>query len=93
LLLGDVIARLEDEAVAAETLMRFDDVALLAAITARAAEAGLSLGRYATWAVRHYADTAPAEEWTQLLGALGSADDPGEVCLKRAFAYALASTE
>jgi hypothetical protein len=90
MLLGDLIAELEDEAVAAETIVRVGDLGLVAAMTSRAAEAGLPLGRYATWAVRHYADTAPDDEWVQLMGALGRADDPGAVCLQRAFAYVVA---
>ena len=92
MLLGDLIARFEDEAVAAETLVRVGDLGLIAAMTARAAEAGLPLGRYAAWAVRHYADTAPDDEWVQLMGALGRTDDPGATCLGRAFAYVLGAT-
>lgn len=91
MLLGDVIAQLEDEAVTSETLLRLHDLGLVAAMTARAADAGLSLGRYAAWAVRNYADTAPDDEWTQLIGVLGRVDDPGAACLKRAFVYVLAT--
>lgn len=93
MLLGDVIARLEDETIAAETLMRLGDLGLIAEMSARATDVGLSLGGYATWAVRHYADTAPDDEWTQLIGVLGRADDPGAACLKRAFVYVLATVE
>jgi hypothetical protein len=89
MLLGDLIARLEDETVAAEAIIRLDDLSIVARMTDRAAAAGLSLGTYATWAVRHYADSAPDDEWTQLIGALGRAEDPGAACLKRAFAYVL----
>lgn len=93
MLLGDVIARLEDETVAIETLAHLDDLALVAEMTRRAESVGLSLGSYATWAVRHFADTAPDDEWTQLMGALDRAADPGAACLKRAFGYALATSE
>ncbi len=91
MLLGDIIARLEDETIATETIVRLDDLGLIAEMTTRAADAGLSLGGYATWAVRHYADNAPDDEWTQLIGVLGRAEDPGAVCLKRAFTYVLAA--
>jgi hypothetical protein len=91
MILGDVIARLEDETVAAEMLLRLDDLGLVAEMTRRAADAGVPLGRYATWAVRHYADSAPDDEWTQLIGVLGRTDDPGVACLKRTFAYVLAT--
>lgn len=93
MLLGDVIGQLEDEAVAAEALVRLDDLGLIAAMTAQASHAGFSLGRYAAWAVCHYADSAPADEWTQLVGLLGRADDPGATCLKRAFTYVLANVK
>lgn len=93
MLLGDVIARLEDETIAIETLAHLDDLALVAEMTRRAESAGLSLGGYVTWAVRHFADTAPDDEWVQLMGVLGRAEDPGAACLKRAFAYALATME
>jgi len=89
MLLGDVIARLEDETVVAGTLVRLSDAALVAEMTTRAADAGLSLGRYAAWAVRHYADAAGDDEWTHLVGLLGRAEDPGAACLERAFTYVL----
>ncbi len=90
MVLGDVIARLEDKAIASETLAHLDDLALVAEMTRCAERAGLSLGSYATWAVRHFADTAPADEWVQLIGILGRAEDPGAACLKQVFAYTLA---
>jgi hypothetical protein len=93
MLLGDVIARLEDETFAIETLAHLDDLGLMAEMKKRAESAGLSLGAYATWSVRHFADTAPDDEWVQLIGVLGRAEDPGVACLKRAFAYTLATME
>ena len=93
MLLGDVIARLEDETIAIETLTHLDDLVLVAEMTRRADSVGLSLGGYATWAVRHFADTAPDDEWVQLIGVLSRAEDPGAACLKRAFAYTLATVE
>jgi hypothetical protein len=90
LLLGDVIARLMDEATAAEAIIDFGDLGLLAKMRERAKENEVSLGAYAAWAVRVYADNASSEEWTTLIGALGRSDDPGATCLRRAFAYVLA---
>lgn len=91
MLLGDVIGRLEDETVAIETLTGLDDLALVAEMRRRAEDAGVGLGSYTAWAVRHFADTAPDDEWVQLMGVLGRADDPGAACLKRAFTYVLAT--
>jgi hypothetical protein len=91
-LLGDLIVRLSEETAAAEALLGIGDLGLLAEMRARAEENGVTLGTYAAWAVRVYADNAPPDEWTTLIGVLGRAEDPGGACLKRAFAYVLAGS-
>lgn len=88
MLLGDLISRFDDEAVAAETILRVGDLALIAAMRHDAETLGLTLGAYASATVRRYADTASDEEWTTLIGQMGRAEDPGAVCLRRAFAQA-----
>lgn len=93
MLLGDLLARLTDEATAAEAVLSGGDLRLLLAMRSRAEENGVSLGAYAAWAVRVYADNASPNEWTALMGAVARADDPGTTCLLRAFAYVLASAE
>jgi hypothetical protein len=90
-LLGEVIRQLEDEVFVTETVLRISDLGLLTRLRQRAADNAVSIGDYAVWAVRGYADNAPSEEWTTLLGILGQADDPGLACLRRALAYVLAA--
>jgi hypothetical protein len=89
-LLSDVIARLTDETTVMEVLLGLDDLPLLAKLRARADENGLTLGAYASWAFRTYADNASSEEWTTLIGVMGRSADPGSACLTRAFAYMIA---
>ena len=89
--LGDILARFDDEAFAAETILGLGDLALVAALQKQAESSGVSLGTFAAVAVRRYAAAASDEEWITLMGALGRTDDPGGVCLKRALAYAAAS--
>jgi hypothetical protein len=89
-LLSDVIARLTDESAVTEILLGLGDIPLLAKLRARADENGVTLGAYAAWAFRTYADNASSEEWTTLIGAMSRSDDPGGTCLSRAFACALA---
>lgn len=91
MLLGDVICQMEDEVFVTETMLRIGDLGLLTHLRERAAHNALSIGDYTLWAVRSYADNAPPDEWTTLLGLLGQADDPGAVCLERALAYILAA--
>ncbi len=90
MLLGDLLARFDDDSLAAETLLGIGDLALVAAARAQAEASGLALGAYAAAAVRRYAAEASDEEWVTLMGALGRAPDPGAICLKRALAYARA---
>ena len=88
MLLGDLLASFEDDAVAAEAALRLGDLTTLNRMRQYAEESGTSIGEYAQSAVRRFADGASDEEWVSLLGAMGRTDDPGAVCLKRAFAYA-----
>ena len=87
MLLGDLLASFEDDAVAAETALRLGDLSMLHRMRQHAEANGISVGAYAPSAVRRFADGATDEEWVSLLGAMGRTDDPGSVCLQRAFAY------
>jgi len=89
MMLGDVLARFEDESVAADTIMRLGDLALMALLRERAEAEGQSLGTYAAAAVRRFAAEASDETWVTLMGALARAEDPGAVCLRHAFDHAL----
>jgi hypothetical protein len=87
MLLGDVIARLTDESAVTEILLDLGDLPLLAKLRARADENDVTLGAYASWAFRTYADNASSEEWTTLIGIIRKSADPGGTCLRRALAY------
>ena len=89
MLLGDLLARFEDETVVSETLLRLDGLSLVPALRARAEAEGVTLGAYAAGAVRRFAAEASDETWMSLMGALARADDPGAVCLKQALLYEL----
>jgi hypothetical protein len=89
MLLGDILARFEDESVAAETLLGLHDLVLVARLKALAEAEGCSLGQFAAKSVRDYSANASDEEWITLMGALGRTVDPGAVCMKRAFEFVL----
>ena len=88
MLLGDLMARFADEAVAEEAILGLSDLALLAQLRAQAEANGLELGTYVAAAANRYASDASDEEWTTLIGAMGRAADPGATYLRRALAYA-----
>ncbi len=85
MMLGDVLARLNDQGEAAELILGVGDLRLLAAMRKHAETEGLDLAAYARAAVQRYAAEASDEEWITLIGLIGRAGDPGTACLKRAF--------
>ena len=89
MLLGDVIARFEDEVFASETLFALDDLALTARVLALAAENHLSAGEFASQSVGQFVTGASDEEWLTLIGQMSHADDPGQVFLRRVLSNAL----
>jgi hypothetical protein len=72
MLLGDVIARFEDEAVVSETLFALDDLALMARIATLAAENSVSAGEFAMQSIGRFVNGASDEEWLTLLGQNGA---------------------
>ena len=89
MLLGDIMSRLTDEGQATEIILDAGDLAMLAAMRARAEAAGLDLATFAKAALQQYAAEATDEEWVTLMGQIGKTNDPGRICLKRAFDNAL----
>jgi hypothetical protein len=89
MLLGDLLAKLTDEAGATELMLGIDDLPMLAAIRERAEADGADLPTFVAGTVRRYAAEASDEEWITLMGLINRAGDPGAVCLKRAFAHVL----
>jgi hypothetical protein len=87
-MLGDILARLTDDTTAVETILAAGDLTLLTAVKERAAAEGIDLAACVTQTVQRYTHEASDEEWVTLLGLMNRADDPGAVCLKRAFEQA-----
>ena len=90
MLLGDLLQRLDDTAVVGTTLDALDDPELVKRVTEAAATAGVDIGEFVSAAARRYLNRAPAEEWTTVMGAMGRADDPGSIIVKRSLTFLLA---
>lgn len=89
MLLGDIIARLDDEAVADETLVRLGDLVLLGRVREAAAVEGETAGAFAARAVRLFSDSASDEDWVSMIGVMGQTTEPGMVCLRKMVEFAL----
>ena len=87
MVLGDVLARLTNESTAIEAILSAGDLTLLAAVQEQAAADEVDLAAYVTQMVQRYANEASDEEWVTLMGMLNRSQDPGAICLKRAFEY------
>ncbi len=88
MLLGDLIAQLEDEALATEALLSLGDLALTTRIVSLAADQNISAGEFATQAVGEFVSRASDEDWLSLIGQMARTENPGAVFLRRALAAA-----
>ncbi|MGP9820756.1 hypothetical protein ACTZWW_12140 [Salinarimonas sp. NSM] len=92
MLLGDIIARLDDEVVAMRALVDLGDLPLLAEVEAAASRDGLTPGGFAARAVQAFTASAGDDDWVSLIGTIGRAEDPGGACLKTMLSFALRAT-
>jgi hypothetical protein len=90
-LLGDLIARFQDEAVVSEALLSLGDLALTARIAARATENSVSIGEWTAQAVGRFVPAASDQELLTLIGQMSRAENPGLVFLHWALSDAVAA--
>jgi hypothetical protein len=88
MLLGDVIARFDDEAAVHEALLSLGDPALILRVRTLAAGQDVSAGQLAMRAVGQFVNNASDEDWLNLVGQMTRAEDPGAVFLRHALAQA-----
>ena len=83
MLLGDLIARFQNDASADETLLSLGDLALTAHVIARGAENDLTPGVFVIELVGQFVNRATDEEWLSLIGQMSRSDNPSQVFLRR----------
>lgn len=81
MLLGDLIARLQDDTVAGEALLALGDLPLAARVLAAAQEADMAPGEFTSQLVDRFVRQASDADWLTLIGRMGRAEDPGRVFL------------
>lgn len=89
MLLGDVIAGLDDEVHAMQTLIGLGDLALVVRVEQAATGEGLTPGVFAARAVQLFSSQASDEDWVSLIGVMGQTADPGQACLRKMVEFAL----
>lgn len=88
--LGALIARLENEKDATETITALGDLVLYAEAAAAAERYGESPGEYLAASVGQFSAGASAEDWLGLVAAMERADDPGRAAICRILKWAIA---
>jgi hypothetical protein len=89
MLLGDLIARFDDEVLAAETLLSLEDLALTTRVQDACVQDGLTSGEFASMAVQKFSATASEEEWVTVIGLMARTKEPGLVLLRRSLIWML----
>ena len=89
MLLGDLIARFDDETVAGETLFSLEDLPLTARVQDACAQEGLTSGEFASMAVQKFSASASEEEWVTVVGLMARTKEPGLVLLRRSLIWML----
>lgn len=88
-MLGQLIASLDDPDVTHGLLAALGDPSLLERLSAAAGSAGQSQSEIVSSAVRSFVETASDDLWTQLIGIMSRAEDPGlatlHAILRKAF--------
>jgi len=92
-LLGEQIARLEDETVAAETLLGLGDLTLTARVSEAAAREGVTPGAFIAESVGRFVRGASNEDWLTLVGLMSRAENPGQAFLMRVLHAVLPQVE
>jgi hypothetical protein len=81
-MLGRLIASLDDPEVAAGLVAALGDPDLLGRLAAAAKTAGQPEPALVASAVRHFVETASDDLWTQLIGIMNRAEDPGLAAMR-----------
>lgn len=89
MILGDVLRQFGNPSVVAAVLGTVDDPGFLARAEANAALHGETLGEYASASVRLFSSQASNDDWVALMAAMGRAEDPGAICLRRMLEWAV----
>jgi len=92
-MLGSLIASLDDPKVAMGLVAAFDEPALLERLAAAADESGCPPADIVGSAVRNFMETASDDLWTQLIGIMNRADDPGLAAMRAILEKVLPQTK
>lgn len=89
MLLGTMVGKFSDEAVAEQALIDLQDISLLARLNLFSAEQGLTTGQTIRIMVNSFEKRADADSWAQLMSRINNTEDPGRAALKYMLEFSL----
>jgi hypothetical protein len=90
MLLGTIMTHLQDEQMAAATLLLIGDLVLVARVEAARMPHGETVGEYVSGAAHRFANTGTDEDWLALTTALERSHTPAVTCLETMVRWSLA---
>lgn len=90
MILGTLLARLENESDATNAIAALGDIVLFAEIAETGGRFDETPGQYLAGAASRFIAAAQDEEWLGLIAAVEQASDPGKAALTRIVRWALA---
>ena len=89
MLLGVLVAKIQNPSFTEETLMALDDLPLMYGIAEAAKESGMTASVFVKRAIGRFIDNATDEDWLTLIGLMTGVDNPRQVLLRRILIGAL----
>lgn len=90
MLLGTIMNQLQDEQMAAATLLSLGDLVLVARVEAARQPHGETVGEYVSGAAHRFANAGSDEDWLALTTALERSQTPAATCLETMVRWSLA---
>jgi len=87
--LGEILSQLQDRTQVYQILMESGNLALMARLDQKAAEAGEDPCDIAIDAVEAFTGKADAEAWTKLVGCVQNSPSPAGACLGEMIAWSM----
>jgi hypothetical protein len=89
MLLGTIMKQLQDEQMAAQTLLSLGDIVLVARVEAARLPHGETVGEYVAGAAQRFANAGTDEDWLALTTALERSHTPAATCLESMVRWSL----
>jgi hypothetical protein len=90
MMLGDILRKFDDPAVAEAALLQLGDLVLRAQVAKAAERFGETPCEYAVASIARFSGEAKDDDWVTLMSGMGRTENPGSICLLKMLQWAVA---